>query len=76
MVVAVGYKSMKPPVEVKSLLSGKLMRMKSIVGIHGFLTFIVQDLNCYRDKNNGILPVISDNRINWKLENNLLIGEV
>lgn len=76
MVVAVGYKSAKPPVRIKSLLGGKLMVQKSIRGIHGYMIFCIQDLQAYRTEKGGILPVISDNRINWKEDNGILIGEV
>lgn len=76
MIVAVGYKSTEPPVKIKHLLGGELMIQKSIVGIHGYISFCIQDLEAYRTENGGILPVIGMKEISWREDSDILIGEV
>jgi len=76
MIVAIGYKSEKPPVRVKRLLCGALRNRSSIFGIQGFMKFQVQDLKSYRDEEGNIDPVISSDLIEWRKDGELLIGEV
>ena len=76
MIVAVGYKSEKPPERIKRLLSGPLMTQSTIFGKKGFMKFQIQNLKSYRDEKGGIFPVIGSKEIQWREDGELLIGEV
>lgn len=76
MIVAIGYKSERPPERIKNLLSGPLMRQSTIRGKKGYMRFMIQNLESYRDEKSGILPVIGMKEISWREDDGLLIGEV
>ena len=76
MVVAVGYKTVKPPPIVRQLLRGTLRTQTSLGSIKGYRYFYIQDLEAYKDEKGNIIPVISSDEITWTEKDNILIGEV
>lgn len=76
MIVAIGYRTAKPPERVRSLLNGKLLRKRSIKGIHSYTKFVIQDLNTYKLPDGGYLSVITEPDIKWREDDGILIGEV
>ena len=75
MIVAVGYRG-GPSKRAKKLLSGPLLVQSTICPKEGFSRFLIQDLKAYRDDKGAVAPVIADDEIRWRKDEDLLIGEV